>query len=69
MNKLDISSTNSFKELEENISNKTNSLMNEYNIPGAAIAFIKDGKIDYIKGFGLSDKEKVQKLIEIQSFK
>ncbi|WP_162862586.1 serine hydrolase domain-containing protein [Acetivibrio cellulolyticus] len=62
MNKLDISSTNSFKELEENISNKTNSLMNEYNIPGAAIAFIKDGKIDYIKGFGLSDKEKGTKV-------
>lgn len=32
--------------------------MKEYNIPGASFAVTKNGKLVYVKGFGMADKEK-----------
>src|SRR4029078_12657012 len=33
-------------------------LMKKYNIPGGAIAFVRDGKLIYARGFGYADVEK-----------
>ncbi len=46
------------KELEAFVDDYFQKRMGELGIPGAAFAFVKDGKIELLKGFGISDTAK-----------
>jgi len=47
-----------YTDLIEKINEKTTLLMNKHQIVGLSIALIRDGKIVWAKGYGISNKEK-----------
>jgi D-alanyl-D-alanine carboxypeptidase len=44
------------------IDNSVTALMQKYNLPGVTLAISKAGKMVYVKGYGLADKEKNEKV-------
>jgi len=51
------------------VDNKVASLMTTYNIPGASLAVSKNGKLVYIKGYGVADKTTNEKVTPAHRFR
>ena len=52
----------SVEQLTDRIDNRIPQLLNDFSVPGAAIAIIDDGEIVLQKGFGFADLEKEEKV-------
>lgn len=58
----------SYQELKGNLINKMPELLKKYRIPGASIALIHAGKIEWTRGFGMADKKGNVKVDETTVF-
>jgi len=51
------------------IDNKVTAFMSKYSIPGASMAVSKNGKLVYIKGYGVADKSTGEKVTPVHKFR
>lgn len=55
---LQISKSLSYSDFKVKIEKTVTLLMSKYNIPGTAIALVRNGKVESVNGYGWADKEK-----------
>ncbi|MCX8128637.1 MAG: serine hydrolase [Clostridia bacterium] len=48
----------SFSSVEQQFDETVPKLMKKYNVPGTAVALVRKGEVDWVKGYGWADKSK-----------